>query len=146
MNAREERGIVIAALCKLNHDEKGWLVPSQSCAKIYQVSRRIAIVTQIRRSTNHLGKIFTPIKCPQRRLQRLQNITASANLRRLLAPKAAGGDLVDPGADLLLLPQVAAGRIEVVGEQFVFATALDGTEDQRGEVSTRVEAFSRSVS
>src|ERR1019366_4585605 len=38
MNAREERGLVIAALCKLNHDENGWLVPSQSGEKIYRVS------------------------------------------------------------------------------------------------------------
>jgi transposase len=38
MNAREERGLVIAAMRKLNHDEKGWLVPSQSGEKIYRVS------------------------------------------------------------------------------------------------------------
>ena len=30
MNAREERGLVIAALCKLNRTKDGWLVPSQS--------------------------------------------------------------------------------------------------------------------
>src|ERR1051326_8302585 len=30
MNAREERGLVIAAVCKLNKTENGWLVPSQS--------------------------------------------------------------------------------------------------------------------
>ena len=38
MNAREERGLVIAALCKLNKYENGWLVPSQSGAKIYNVN------------------------------------------------------------------------------------------------------------
>lgn len=37
MNAREERGLVIAALCKLNRDEASWLVPSQSGDKIYRV-------------------------------------------------------------------------------------------------------------
>jgi len=37
MNAREERGLVIAALCKLNHTPDGWLVPSQSGERIYQV-------------------------------------------------------------------------------------------------------------
>jgi transposase len=30
MNAREERGLVIAAICKLNKTPEGWLVPSQS--------------------------------------------------------------------------------------------------------------------
>lgn len=30
MNAREERGLVIAAVCKLNKTESGWLVPSQT--------------------------------------------------------------------------------------------------------------------
>jgi transposase len=38
MNAREERGLVIAALCKLNKTEKGWLVPSQAGEKIYTVN------------------------------------------------------------------------------------------------------------
>jgi transposase len=38
MNDREERGLVIAALCKLNKDEKGWMVPSQSGEKIYHVN------------------------------------------------------------------------------------------------------------
>jgi transposase len=39
MNAREERGLVIAALCKLNHTADGWLVPSQSGAeKTYRVN------------------------------------------------------------------------------------------------------------
>ena len=39
MNAREERGLVIAALCKLNKTDEGWLVPSQSGAeRIYRVS------------------------------------------------------------------------------------------------------------
>src|SRR5438876_8517248 len=38
MNAREERGLVIAALCKLNHTPGGWLVPSQSGALIYTVN------------------------------------------------------------------------------------------------------------
>jgi hypothetical protein len=38
MNAREERGLVIAAVCKLNKTQNGWLVPSQSGAdKIYTV-------------------------------------------------------------------------------------------------------------
>ena len=38
MNAREERGLVIAALCKLNHTPDGWLVPSQQSAVIYTVN------------------------------------------------------------------------------------------------------------
>ena len=38
MNAREERGLVIAALCKLNQTPDGWLVPSQSGEKIYRVN------------------------------------------------------------------------------------------------------------
>lgn len=40
MTPREERGMVIAAVCRLNRDEKGqWLVPSQSGAeKIYRVN------------------------------------------------------------------------------------------------------------
>jgi len=37
MNAREERGLVIAALCKLNRTPEGWLVPSQSGERIYTV-------------------------------------------------------------------------------------------------------------
>ncbi len=38
MNAREERGLVIAALCKLNKTPDGWLVPSQSNETIYRVN------------------------------------------------------------------------------------------------------------
>ena len=38
MNEREQRGLVIAALCKLNKNENGWMVPSQSCEKIYCVN------------------------------------------------------------------------------------------------------------
>jgi hypothetical protein len=34
MNAREERGLVIAALCKLKKDRDGWLVPSQTSAAL----------------------------------------------------------------------------------------------------------------
>jgi transposase len=38
MNAREERGLVIAAICKLNQTPDGWLVPSQSAGDtIYRV-------------------------------------------------------------------------------------------------------------
>lgn len=39
MDAREQRGLVIAATCRLNRTDDGtWLVPSQSCAdKIYKV-------------------------------------------------------------------------------------------------------------
>jgi len=37
MNPREQRGLVIAALCKLNHTPECWLVPSQSGEKIYRV-------------------------------------------------------------------------------------------------------------
>jgi transposase len=38
MNAREERGLIIAAVCKLNKTEAGWLVPSQSAGDtIYRV-------------------------------------------------------------------------------------------------------------
>src|SRR5688500_7486566 len=35
MNAREERGLVIAAMCKLNKTRDGWLVPSQSGTGVY---------------------------------------------------------------------------------------------------------------
>jgi len=38
MNAREERGLVIAALCKLNRSDRFYLVPSQSCQMMYKVS------------------------------------------------------------------------------------------------------------
>jgi transposase len=38
MNAREERGLIIAALCKLNRTPDGWLVPSQSGQQIYTVN------------------------------------------------------------------------------------------------------------
>src|SRR4051794_20384639 len=39
MEAREQRGLVIAALCKLNKTDEGWLVPSQSGAeRIYRVN------------------------------------------------------------------------------------------------------------
>jgi transposase len=38
MNAREERGLIIAALCKLKKDGNEWLVPSQSSAEIYKVN------------------------------------------------------------------------------------------------------------
>ncbi|MBI2803355.1 MAG: transposase [Planctomycetes bacterium] len=39
MNAREERGLVIAAVCKLNRTEGGWRVPSQSnAATVYTVN------------------------------------------------------------------------------------------------------------
>jgi transposase len=38
MDAREQRGLVIAAVCKLNKTESGWLVPSQSGVdKVYTV-------------------------------------------------------------------------------------------------------------
>ena len=37
MDARMERGIVIAAMTKLNRTNDGWIVPSQSCAKVYIV-------------------------------------------------------------------------------------------------------------
>src|ERR1700683_1049784 len=37
MNAREERGLGIAALCKLNRTPEGWLVPSQNGERIYTV-------------------------------------------------------------------------------------------------------------
>jgi hypothetical protein len=38
MNAREERGLVIAALCKLKQDNDGWVVPSQSKDMTYRVN------------------------------------------------------------------------------------------------------------
>jgi len=39
MTPREERGLVIAALCKLNKTPEGWLVPSQSkCDTVYNVN------------------------------------------------------------------------------------------------------------
>ena len=37
MTPREERGLVIAAVCKLNQTPNGWLVPSQSGERIYTV-------------------------------------------------------------------------------------------------------------
>src|SRR5262245_37765123 len=38
MNPREERGLVIAAVCKLNRADGAWLVPSQSGGeRIYRV-------------------------------------------------------------------------------------------------------------
>jgi transposase len=45
MNAREERGLVIAALCKLNRTPDGWLVPSQSGERIYQVDPKAQTCT-----------------------------------------------------------------------------------------------------
>jgi len=39
MNTREERGMVIAAMCRLNKTPDGaWLVPSQSGTEIYTVN------------------------------------------------------------------------------------------------------------
>lgn len=39
MNAREQRGIVIAAVCKLKKTADGWIVPSQSEGTVtYSVS------------------------------------------------------------------------------------------------------------
>jgi len=38
MNAREERGLVIAALCKLNRVNGEWAVPSQSSEMVYRVN------------------------------------------------------------------------------------------------------------
>lgn len=37
MDPRQQRGIIIAAMTKLNRTKDGWLVPSQSCAKVYTV-------------------------------------------------------------------------------------------------------------
>jgi len=37
MDAREQRGLIIAALTKLNRTKDGWIVPSQSCDKSYTV-------------------------------------------------------------------------------------------------------------
>jgi transposase len=37
MDAREQRGLIIAAMVKLNRTKDGWLVPSQTCAKVYTV-------------------------------------------------------------------------------------------------------------
>src|SRR6267142_558058 len=47
MDAREQRGLVIAATCRLNRTEDGtWLVPSQSQAEaIYRVSLETKSVT-----------------------------------------------------------------------------------------------------
>jgi transposase len=45
MNAREERGLVIAAMCKLNQAGDAWLVPSQSGERIYQVNVRLQTCT-----------------------------------------------------------------------------------------------------
>jgi hypothetical protein len=39
MDARQQRGLAIAALCKINRENGEWLVPSQSASdKIYRVS------------------------------------------------------------------------------------------------------------
>lgn len=38
MTPREERGLVIAALCKLKNDNGAWLVPSQSGTEVYRVN------------------------------------------------------------------------------------------------------------
>ena len=44
MNEREQRGLVIAAVCKLSKTEAGWLVPSQAGEKIYtEVDRAIRL-------------------------------------------------------------------------------------------------------
>ncbi|MSQ93295.1 MAG: IS4/IS5 family transposase [Gemmataceae bacterium] len=45
MNEREQRGLVIAALCKLNHNENGWQVPSQSGDMIYTVNLQMQTCT-----------------------------------------------------------------------------------------------------
>jgi transposase len=37
MDAQEQRGLVIAAMVKLNRTSNGWQVPSQSCDKVYTV-------------------------------------------------------------------------------------------------------------
>lgn len=38
LDAREQRGLVIAAMCRLNHTDGAWLVPSQSTADVYRVN------------------------------------------------------------------------------------------------------------
>jgi transposase len=38
VDPREQRGLVIAALCKLNQEDGAWLVPSQGSDKVYRVS------------------------------------------------------------------------------------------------------------
>ena len=45
MDAREQRGLVIAAVCKLNKTPDGWLVPSQSNATIYRVNVELQTCT-----------------------------------------------------------------------------------------------------
>jgi transposase len=42
---REQRGLAIAALCKLNQTPDGWLVPSQSGERIYQVNAQLQTCT-----------------------------------------------------------------------------------------------------
>ena len=39
MDAREQRGLVIAAVCKLSRTDMGWLVPSQTSSRdrVYRV-------------------------------------------------------------------------------------------------------------
>jgi hypothetical protein len=44
MNAREERGPIIAALCKLNKVGDDWLVPSQSGATLLPTIRSSALM------------------------------------------------------------------------------------------------------
>lgn len=38
MDARKERGLVIAAMCRLGKTDAGWLVPSQSSTEMYRVN------------------------------------------------------------------------------------------------------------
>jgi len=46
MNAREQRGLMIAAICKLNRTSEGWLVPSQSKSEtLYQVNLELQTCT-----------------------------------------------------------------------------------------------------
>jgi transposase len=46
MTPREERGLVIAALCKLKHDNGEWIVPSQSGAeRLYRVNPKAGTCT-----------------------------------------------------------------------------------------------------
>jgi transposase len=45
MSDREQRGLVIAALCKLNRTPEGWLVPSQSSEMLYRVNLELQTCT-----------------------------------------------------------------------------------------------------
>jgi hypothetical protein len=60
-NARQERGLVIAAVCKLKRTKDGWLVPSQtSTDRIYEVSLTAQTCTCLDHTENEGQKCKHP--------------------------------------------------------------------------------------